>query len=84
MNCVVDRAGGAGEVEYEVDMADVEGLANVVFYKFEARIILQMVNIREPAGEQIIDRDHAPTFAEKSVAEMRSEKSGAAGNQSAF
>ena len=34
---VIDWAGGAGEVEDVVDLADVEGFADVFFYKLETQ-----------------------------------------------
>ncbi len=42
---VIDRAGGAGEVEDVIDGADVEGLADVFFYEIESRIICEMAEI---------------------------------------
>src|SRR5438270_4712539 len=62
MNCVIDRAGGAGEVEHVIDVADVEWLANVLFYKFERGLIAEMIEIDAASGEEIIDDNHAAAF----------------------
>ena len=43
-----------------------------------------MVNISAAAGQQVIDRDHLPAIAEEGVAQMRSQKTGAAGDRRAF
>ena len=81
---VIDGAGGAGEVEDEIDFADVEGLADVFFYKIESRIIAEMFEIRAAAGEQVVDDNHTPALAEQGIAEMGSEEAGAAGDQGAL
>jgi len=39
---VIDRTGGACEVKDKINFADVEGFADIFFYKLEARIILEM------------------------------------------
>ena len=84
VNGVVDGTGGAGEVKNVIDVAHVEGFANVFFYKLETRIILQMGEVGAAAGEQVVDDNDAPAFGEQGIAEMGSEKSGAAGDQRAL
>ena len=83
MSAVIDRAGGTGEVENVVDAADVEGLADVLFYKFESGFIAQVGEIGAASRKQVIDDHDLPAFAEKSIAEMGSQKSGATGDYSA-
>jgi hypothetical protein len=39
-----------------------------------------MFEIRAPAGEQVVDDNHAPAFGEEGIAEVRSEKAGAPGD----
>ena len=80
---VVDGAGGTGEVEDEVDLAVVGGLANIFFDKLEARIVAQMRDVGEVAGDQIVGGENAITFGEQAVTEMRAEKSGSAGDEGA-
>jgi len=84
VNGVVDGTGGTGEVEDKINFAGIEGLANVFFYKFESRLAAKVLQIGAAAGEQVIDDDYMPAFAEQGVAEMGSEKTGAAGDQRAF
>ena len=43
-----------------------------------------MGKIGAAAGEQIVDNNHAPAFAEEGVAKMRSQETGATGNESAL
>lgn len=75
---VIDRAGGAGEVKDVIDVARVKRLAYVFFYKLETRFIAKMLKIGAPAGQQIVDHDHAPTLAEQGIGKMRAQKSGSA------
>ncbi len=81
---VIDRAGGAGEVKDVIDSADVEGFANVFIYEFEPGFISEMVKVCLASGEQIVDDDDAVALAEQGIAEMGSEETGAAGDQSAL
>src|ERR1700733_762994 len=81
---VIHRAGGAGEVENEVDFADIERFADVLFYKLEARIMLEMIQIRAAAGEEVVDYNHTPAFTEEGIAEMGSQETGSAGDQCAL
>ena len=84
MDGVVDGTGRAGEVKDVVDGADIEGLADVFFYKFESRFVRKMRDISATTGQEIVDDSDSPAFAEQGIAEMRSEKTGSAGDQRAF
>src|SRR5580704_75113 len=81
---VVDWARGAGEMEDEIDFADVEGLADVFINKIKARIILEMDEVLAAAGEEVVDNNHTPAFAEQGIAEMGSQETGATGDQGAL
>ena len=52
-----------------------------ILLEFEARIVAQVLDIRQPPGEQVVDRDYGIPFAKKGIAEMRAEKSGSASYQ---
>jgi hypothetical protein len=65
---VVHGAGRAGEVKNVVDFADIERLADIFFDKFEARLVAEVGDVREPAGEQIVDDDHIPAFGQQGIA----------------
>ncbi len=80
VHAVVNRAGRAGKVKDVVDFAHVERLANIFLDKFETRIVAQVLEVGAASGEQIVDDDHAPAFAEQGVAQMRSQETGAAGD----
>ena len=43
-----------------------------------------MSEVGAAAGEQVVDDNYAPAFAEQSIAEMRSEETGTAGHQGAL
>ncbi len=80
VDSVVHGAGRAGEVKNVIDLAHVEGLANILVDEFQPRVVGKMGKVGKAAGEQVIDDDHAPAFAEQGIAEMRAEKSGTAGD----
>jgi hypothetical protein len=84
VDAVVDRTGGTGEVEDVIDFAHIEGFANVFFDELEARLMLKVRKIRAASGEQVIEDDNIPVFGEQSIAKMRAQKAGAAGDHSAF
>jgi hypothetical protein len=71
-------------VEDVIDVADVEGLADVFFYKLESGNRSADGEIGAAAGEQVVDDDHAPALAEQGIAEMGSQETGATGDQGAF
>ena len=53
-------------------------------HEFEARMIVQMIDIALGAGEQIVDAQHFMAVGQQAIDQMRAEKSGAAGHQDAF
>ena len=42
MEGVIDRAGGAGEVEDVIDLTHVEGFADVLFYKLASWLVVEV------------------------------------------
>ena len=79
---VVDRRGGAGEIEDLVDF-DVERKRHVVTHQLEIVVVEQVIDIAPRAGEIIVDAQHAGAALEQAVAKVRAEKSGAPGHQHA-
>jgi hypothetical protein len=67
-----------------IHFAHVERLADVFIYKIESGIARKVVNIRPPAGQQVVDADHTPAFTEQGIAKMRSKETGATGHQRAL
>ena len=55
-----------------------------ICYKLEARLVAKMIEIGAAAGEQVVDDDDTPALAQQGIAEMGSQKAGAAGDQSAL
>ena len=67
---VVDRARRGGEVEYIVDLADIEWLGNIPLLEDEARLVLQMCKVLKIAGGQIIHSDNLVPLCQQSIAQM--------------
>jgi len=71
-------------VEDVVHLAAVEGLADVDLAELEARLGFQVLEVVEPAGEQIVDGDDGVAVSEQGVAQVRPEESSPASDKSAF
>src|SRR5579875_2926827 len=80
---IVDRAGGRGKMKDVIDPAEVEGPANVLFAKFEARFAAQVGDVLEAPGEQVVGANHRVAPGQQSVTQVRAQKSGAARHQHA-
>ena len=79
----MDRRGRAGEI---VDLVDlhIEREGDVVADQFEVLVVKEMLDIAARAGEEIVDADNVRAVRQQALAEMRTEKAGAAGDQYAF
>ena len=79
---IIDRAGRRGEMKNVIDFLfrQKNEIRNVVLDEVVILVPGQMLDVRCVAGDQIVDRDHAMTFRQQSIGQMRSEKSGAAGH----
>jgi hypothetical protein len=71
-------------VENVVNLARIKGFADIFLDKLESRIIAEMVKIMAAAGKQVVDDHYAPPLAEKGIAEMRAQETGAAGYEGAL
>ncbi len=71
---VVNRAGGRSQVENIVNFAEIEGLADILLHKFEARVIIQMLNIRPTSSQQIVGTHDGMALRQQRVAQMRANK----------
>ena len=78
---VVDWTGGTCEMKYVIDFSDVEGIADIQFYKFKAGIRAQVLKICPAAGKKIVDDNDVPTFTKKRIAQVRSKESGTPSDQ---
>src|SRR4029077_9545093 len=83
MRVIILRTRGAGEVEHVLDLPNVEGLADIFLDELESRFAAEMSKVRRASGEQVVDNYHIPAIGKQAVSEMRSEKTGAASDQSA-
>jgi hypothetical protein len=84
---VMRRRGGAGEV---VDLVDREapgreaagqGIDDVVLDHVEARLALQVPQVRLPAGEEAVEADDASALAQEDVAQVGADEAGASGDE---
>ncbi len=73
---VVGGAGRRGEVEDEIDFAGVEGLSDVLFEEAEAAFALEVAEVGEAAGAQVIDTDDRISCCKQSVTKVRAEEAG--------
>ena len=79
----MDRRGRAGEVVDLVDL-DKQRMGDVVAHRLEMRVGQQVRDVVLAAGEIIVDAEHVVALGEQPLAQMRAEKTGAAGDQNAF
>ena len=81
---VVDRAGGAGPVQDEVDRAvDVDVVGDVVLDEREVAVH-QVRDVRGVAGEQVVDADDRVVAIEQRFREVRADEPGRAGDDDAL
>ena len=79
---VVDRRGGRGEVVDEVDgLVDEVRLDDVHADVHEQVGVADVLDVGQRAGLEVVHADHAVAAREQLVAQMRSEETGAAGDQ---
>src|SRR5262249_892583 len=80
VKAIIDRTGGACEMEHVIDLARIEWITDIFLDELEARLIAQMFDIRDATRDQAVDDHNLPAFGEQRVGEMRSEKTGATGD----
>jgi hypothetical protein len=78
---VIGRARRGGEVEQIVDGAEVERLADILFYQREPRILVQVGQVGRTPGGKIVYPHYMVALGKKGIAQMRAEEAGGAGNQ---
>jgi hypothetical protein len=57
-------------MEHVVDLAGIKGLANVLLYKLEVWLVLQMLNVGETPGKQAIDDHNIPVVGKEGISEV--------------
>ncbi len=78
---VVHGAGRRGEMKNVIHAAHVIGLIHVLLHKLKARLILQVVNVAQAAGKQIVHAHNVIAFRQQRIAQMRPHKSRSARHQ---
>jgi hypothetical protein len=51
-----------------IDLAEIEGLANILLAKFEARFLPQVRDIQNIAGHQVVGTDNGMALRQQGVA----------------
>ncbi len=77
---IMARRGGAGQVVDFVNLQQ-DRLGNIVADELEIRPAQQMRDVDLLAGEEVVEADHVVPFIDQPLAQMRTQKSGAAGDQ---
>jgi hypothetical protein len=79
---IMSRRGRACEIVDTVyRAAEGERLADVMLDEREARMIQKRLDVLEIAGVEIVDADHAMPLLDQAIAQVRSDETGAPGNQ---
>lgn len=79
----MDGAGGAGHVE-DIVHVQPDWINDVMANHFEALVPYQVFNIGDAAGLEIIETEYMVSLGQHGLAQMRSNESGTAGNESGF
>ena len=78
----VRRARRRGEVQDRVERAgDEQEVRHVVVLELELRVAEQRLDVLDPPGQQVVDRDHLAALVEQTAAEVRADEAGAPGDQ---
>ena len=77
---IVRRGCRAGEIIDAVDL-ELERVDHVVTNEFKTVVPLEMLDVGLSTGEEVVETDHFISLFNKTIAEMRTKKSGSAGNQ---
>src|ERR1051325_3892418 len=71
---VIDRTGRRGEMQDVVHGAQVVRLVHVLPGELKARLVLQVRDVTQAAGQQVVDTDHLMAFRQKRIAKVRADK----------
>jgi hypothetical protein len=77
---IVDWRGGAGEIVDFVDF-NVQREGDIVPDEFEARMIVQVLDIALAAGEEVVGAQDLMALLQQTVAQVRAQETGAARDQ---
>ena len=79
---IIPRRSGARKMQYRMDRArDMDVIRHIMPDKLEPVLAKKMLNIPTVARNQVVYGDDRMTLGDKIVAEMTTDKPGAAGNQ---
>ena len=78
---IIDRARGRGEMPHIVHLTgDVDEVGDIVVDELVVLIPREMLDVRDIARDEVVDRNDAVAFLEQPVREMGSQKPGSAGD----
>ena len=72
---IVAGAGWGGEVEDEIDFACIERLRDVLFEEVKAALVVEVVEVGEVAGAEVVDAANGGAFGEKGAGDARTDES---------
>ena len=61
-------------MENVVNFAQVKRLATIALHGLESGLIAEMIEVCLPAGEEVVDGNHAPLLGQRSIAKMGSQE----------
>src|SRR5271166_1906035 len=71
---VVYRARWTGKMKYIIKRAPLTGMADIFLDELKARIVPQVLDVGEAAGQQIVRGHNRIALAQQPVAQVRSQK----------
>jgi hypothetical protein len=77
---VMDRRGRARQIEDLIHL-NVERECHIVAHQFETLVTYQVLDIALGPSKKIVETDNVMPIFNETVAQMRTKKSGAAGNE---
>ena len=80
---IMNRRGGTGQIVDFIDL-HIERKRHIMPHELEARVIVKLVDIALGTGKEIVGTKNFVPLLEQSVDQMRTDETGAAGNQDAL
>lgn len=80
---VANRAGGAREMEYLIDMARVKCFDDVLLKDRQARMVSKRAEVDAPSSDEVVGDDNLMAVIEQAFCEVRPDESSSASYQNA-
>ena len=79
---IVDRRSWTGQIVDLVDL-ELERVGHIVPHEFETGVSEQVLDVDFPSSEKVVDCNDVMAISQQTIAQMRAEEPGAAGNENA-